>query len=126
MNHNSTRKKRLANGDVYEEPNNNGAAYATQVHANAGASHNSFSDKDMEKTPRGSVHTNKNMFDGDDNDPATSGPTQFSYKSNANNKIRVVIRMRPYLNNEHEMLQTHIKQQSQGNLRLQAEKNAIK
>ena len=91
-----------------------------QYHANAGRSHNSFLDNDLQKTPRGSVHTSNNTrnIDSVDKDGTSDsqlrgtvgtattngGPYQFTNRSTANNKIRVVIRMRPYLDNEHEAL----------------------
>lgn len=102
--------KRTATGDFLDDANKQSEdAYGNDVHNNAAASRNSFSDNEMHKTPHGSIHT-KHNFDVDDNrsftsNPMTSGPTQFTYKSNTNNKIRVVIRMRPYLDNEYEVLQ---------------------
>ena len=114
---------------LLDEPGQDGVAHA-RMHMNAAASNNSFSDQEMQRTPRGSVHTNKNNQDGDEasqstpaglRPPALYAPVQFSQKSHANNKIRVVIRMRPYLHNEQEMLLGQIKAQSQGNLRLESE-----
>ena len=44
---------------LLDDPSHDEAARA-RMHVNAGASNNSFSDQEMQRTPRGSVHTIKN------------------------------------------------------------------
>jgi len=62
----------------------------------------SFDDKEKISTPRGSIHTNK-QYDTDQN---TSNNFNQIQGFGGNNKIRVVIRMRPYLENEQEELRS--------------------
>jgi hypothetical protein len=69
-------------------------------------SQNSFLDNDMQRTPRGSIHTNIPSEDTD-RVTRTSGLSYMGIRppggvagGSAHNKIRVVIRMRPFLEGE--------------------------
>lgn len=64
-------------------------------------------------------------------DPAITAGAPSSYygqseRANQNNKIRVVIRMRPYLEGEHEILASQPDVLAGGSMQLQASSNAVK
>ena len=75
-------------------------------------SQNSFINNDMERTPRGSIHTT--YEEQTEKISKTSGlsymglrpPGGIAGTQSAHNKIRVVIRMRPFLEGEQQELKT--------------------
>lgn len=82
---------------------------------------NSFNDDiEQNQTPRGSIHTNVN-FPSEDQSKSGLG---FNNRQ-PNNKIRVIVRMRPFLENEHQELAKMSNVMAQGKLKMREEENEI-
>ena len=82
----------------------------------------SFHDKELAyNSPRGSIHTNHNL---DESGARTLNDSEAA-ENRGNNKIRVVIRMRPYLDNEISEIRQMSNVQAQGQIKLIEKANAI-